>query len=234
MRKLAVALTLGSALGLSGPAWAADIIDECNGGWDGVYAGVFGGVGFSSSDWDGSDGDIQEFEAPVDETLNDTAFLLGGLVGVNFQHCDWVFGAEGDIAWLHSRERENLDGAEGLDITSKIDFLGSVRARVGYAPGRTLYYLTGGLAFSDAKHTWDDHGSVDFDLSPESVKLDFGWVIGAGIEHAWTDNLLVRIEGLYFDLGSEDGEVDNEEETDTFEVDQDIFVGRIGISYKLN
>jgi hypothetical protein len=45
----------------------------------------------------------------------------------------------------------------------------------------------------------------------------------------------VRIEGLYFDLGSEDGEVSNNiNETDTFDVDQEIWVGRIAVSYKFN
>ena len=115
-----------------------------------------------------------------------------------------------------------------------------MRARAGYAADRTLFYVTGGLAFADAEHTWDD-GSffVDpFDLPPEKVDLDFGWVIGAGVEHAWTDNWLVRIEGLYFDLGSEDGEASFNNgqftETDTFKVDQEIWVGRIAVSYKFN
>jgi outer membrane immunogenic protein len=232
MRKLAVVLTLGSALSLSGTAWAADISEECySHDWDGAYAGLFAGVGHTSSDWDGIDDDSLG-SVDIDESLNETAVLLGGLVGVNFQHCNWVFGAEGDIAWFHSRERENLDGAEGLDITSQIDLLGSVRARAGYAPDRTLFYLTGGLGFSDAKHTWDDDGGIN--LPKKSVNLDFGWVLGLGIEHAWTDDLLVRLEGLYFDLGSKKGNVAGGGENDSFRVDQDIFVARIGISYKLN
>jgi outer membrane immunogenic protein len=172
----------------------------------------------------------------IDESLDDTAFLLGALAGINFQHDQWVFSLEADIAWFDSKEHENLDGAEGLDITSEIDLLGSLRARAGYAADRTLFYVTGGLAFADAEHTWDDHGVVQvLDLPKKTVDLDFGWVAGVGIEHAWTDNWLVRIEGLYFDLGSEDGEVAfDDDEVDTFEVDQEIWVGRIGVSYKFN
>lgn len=240
MKKLAIALTFGSALTLSMPAMAADIVEEAY-DWSGVYAGVFAGLGYTSSDWDGFDDDIVASPADVDESLNDTAFLLGALAGINFQHDRWVFGVEADIAWFDSKEHERLDGAEGLDITSEIDLLGSVRARAGYAADRTLFYLTGGLAFADAKHTWDDGGGPGDDPwngSPKSVDLDFGWVAGAGIEHAWTDNLLVRIEGLYFDLGSKDGKVnagtEGDPETDTFDVDQEIFVGRIAVSYKLN
>jgi outer membrane immunogenic protein len=235
MRKLAIALTCGTALTFAAPAFAADIIEEQPYDWSGVYAGIFAGIGHTSSDWDGEDDDLVFDPVDIDESLDETAFLLGGLIGINFQHDSFVFGLEGDIAWFHSKEEENLDGAEGLDLTSEIDWLGSLRARLGLAADRTLFYVTGGLAFADAEHTWDDEGFGEFNLDEESVDLDFGWVAGVGIEHAWTDNWLVRIEGLYFDLGSENGEANFEDdEVDTFEVDQEIWVGRIGISYKFN
>lgn len=233
MRKLAIALSFGTALCVGGSAMAADIIEPTVYDWSGVYGGVFAGIGYTSSDWDGTDDDDTFEPVDIDESLNDTQAVLGALAGINFQHDQWVFGLEADIAWFDSDKNESLDGAEGLDITSEIELLGSVRARLGYAADRTMFYLTGGAAFADAEHTWDDDGDVD-DADPVDVDLDFGWVAGAGIEHAWTDNLLVRLEGLYFDLGSEDAEVDHPFETDTFEVDQEIFVGRIGISYKIN
>ena len=237
MRKLTMALTLVSTLALAAPAFAADVVEEQVYDWSGLYAGVFAGVGYTSSDWDGTDDDLVFEPVDIDTSLNDTALLLGGLVGVNFQRDNLVFGLEGDIDWFDSDKDKHLDGAEGLDLESEIDWLGSLRARLGWADDRTLFYLTGGLAFADAKHTWDDGsssaGSV-VDLPPKSVDLDFGWVAGLGIEHAWTDNWLVRIEGLYFDLGSKHGKVSNEFETDTFDVDQEIWVGRIGISYKFD
>jgi outer membrane immunogenic protein len=238
MRKLTMALTLGSALTVSMPAFAADIVEEQLYDWSGFYVGIFAGVGHTSSDWDGVDDDVAVAPANINESLDETALLLGGLIGINFQHDRWVFGAEGDLAWFHSKEHENLDGAEGLDITSEIDLLGTVRARVGYAADRTLLYITAGLAFADTEHIWDDGGFPNpgnpLDLPPKKLHLDFGWVAGAGIEHAWTDDLLVRLEGLYIDLGSEDGEVGIFDELDTFEVDQEIFLGRIAVSLKLN
>jgi outer membrane immunogenic protein len=234
MRKLTMALTVGSALTLSLPAIAADIVEEQTCDWNGVYAGVFAGIGCTSSDWDGVDTDTSAPFNDVDESLDDTVFVLGALAGINFQHDKWVFGVEADIAWFDSDEHERLDGAEGLDITSEIDLLGSVRARAGYAEDCTLFYVTGGLAFADTKHTWDDDGGA-VDLDPESVDLDFGWVVGAGIEQLWNDNWLVRLEGLYFDLGSEDGEaLAQGVEADRFEVDQEIWVARVALSYKFN
>lgn len=232
MRKVTILATVTTALSLIAPAASAADFVETAYDWNGVYAGVFAGIGHTSSDWEGTDGDFGSDGVDIDETLSETTVLLGGLVGVNFQKDKLVFGAEADLAWFDSREHENLDGAEGLDITSDINLLGSLRARLGYAEDRTLFYLTGGLAFADAEHTWDDGGGIN--LPAKSVDLDFGWVVGAGIEHAWTDNWLIRLEGFYYDLGSKDGTVSNPDETDEFEVKQDIWVGRIGISYKLN
>lgn len=231
MQKLAFVLTAGTALSLATPVFAADIVEQTY-NWCGVYGGVFAGVGYTSSDWDGTDDDPSFEPVSVNESLNETVAVLGGLAGVNI-FCDKaVFGLEGDIAWFDSDKDEHLDGAEGLDIKSEINFLGSLRARLGWADDRTLFYVTGGAAFSDAEHTWDDDGGSN--MPAKKIDLDFGWVAGAGIEYAWTDNVLVRLEGLYFDLGSDDDEASNGFETDEFEVDQDILVGRIAISYKLN
>lgn len=232
MRKITILATVSTALSLIAPAASAADFVEPTYDWNGVYAGVFAGIGHTSSDWEGTDGDPEFDPVDVDETLSETTVLLGGLVGVNFQKDKLVFGAEADLAWFDSREHENLDGAEGLDITSDINLLGSLRARLGYAEDRTLFYVTGGAAFADAEHTWDDGGGND--MPSKSVKLNFGWVVGAGIEHAWTDDWLVRLEGFYYDLGSKDRTVSDANETDEFEVKQDIWVGRIGISYKLN
>jgi outer membrane immunogenic protein len=229
-----MALMVGSTLALAAPAFAADVIEEQVYDWSGLYAGVFAGVGYTSSDWDGTDDDITFDPVDIDTSLNDTALLLGGLIGVNFQHDNVVFGLEGDIAWFDSDKDKHLDGAEGLDLESQIEWLGSVRGRLGWADDRTLFYVTGGLAFADAEHTWDDGGSPSFNMPSKSVDLDFGWVAGLGIEHAWTDNILFRIEGFYFDLGSENGKVSGNGETDKFDVDQEIWVGRIGVSYKFN
>jgi outer membrane immunogenic protein len=243
MRKLAAALALGTALAVSAPAFAADIVEEQAYDWTGVYAGVFAGVGYTSSDWNGTDDDVVTPDQDVDESLNDTQLLLGGLVGANYQHDRWVFGAEADLAWFDSDKDKHLDGAEGLDIKSEIDLLGTVRARAGIAADRTLFFLTGGLAFSDAEHTWDDgssgpEGSDPWNGPPKKMHLDFGWVVGAGIEHAWTDDLLVRIEGLYIDLGSEHGHLTAGDgvinEHDSFDVDQEIFLGRAALILKLN
>jgi outer membrane immunogenic protein len=234
MRKLAAAMIAGTALVASMPAFAADIVEDPAYDWCGVYAGVAAGIGHTSSDWDGVDDDVSFASVDVDESLDDTAFALSGLIGTNL-YCDkLVLGVEGDLTWFDSDEEERLDGAEGLDIKSEVNFLGTIRGRAGYAVDRTLFYLTGGVAYADTKHSWDDDGgSVDMPL--KKVHLKWGYVLGAGIEHAWTDDLLVRIEGFYIDLGSKSRDVDTGQgERDSFDVGQELLLGRIGLSLKLN
>ncbi len=104
-------------------AQAADFEAPAAYDWSGVYGGIFAGVGFSSSDWRGTDDDSNADPVAIDEELNDTAAVLGALAGINVQHDRLVFGLEADIAWFGSKEDESLDGAEGLDIVSDVDLL---------------------------------------------------------------------------------------------------------------
>src|SRR4029079_463463 len=98
MRRLTMALMVGSTLALAAPAFAADVIEEQVYDWSGLYAGVFAGVGYTSSDWDGTDDDITFDPVDIDTSLNDTALLLGGLIGVNFQPDHMVFALAGHTA----------------------------------------------------------------------------------------------------------------------------------------
>jgi outer membrane immunogenic protein len=69
----------------------------------------------------------------------------------------------------------------------------SVRGRFGYAVGRVLPYITGGLAYGeiDPSVTATGAGSV----------YSRGLAVGGGFEVAATHNWLARLEYLYFDFG---------------------------------
>lgn len=73
----------------------------------------------------------------------------------------------------------------------RIDYFGTVRARVGYAFDRLLVYATGGLAYGGGGGcgVFDDCGDIRL-----------GYAAGGGIEYAFTDNLSVKLEGLYVNL----------------------------------
>ena len=65
----------------------------------------------------------------------------------------------------------------------------------------TLLYVTGGAAFGGVKSSWTDNDAAPDNTSLAVDKVKVGWVAGGGIEHAFAGNWLVRVEGLYHDLG---------------------------------
>lgn len=142
--------------------------------WTGFYIG--GNTGYSwGSGKDAIDG------------VDPNGWLAGGQVGYNYQFQNNVLvGLEADI-----QGGDISGGANGLD--SKLDYFGTVRARLGYAFDRVLPYVTGGLAYG--RNTITDFGI-------DSSNTHVGWAAGAGVEYALTNNWTARAEYLYMDLGS--------------------------------
>jgi outer membrane immunogenic protein len=96
----------------------------------------------------------------------------------------------------------NSAGAFGL--RTNLRWFGSERLRFGYAFGRCLPYITGGLAYGQL-HTsgYDPIGGVLF--ATNNSKWQAGWTVGAGIEWAVLDNVSVKAEYLYASLQGTNG-----------------------------
>jgi len=179
------------------PAFAADMtvteppveapITEVAGvyDWGGFYVGVNTGYAFTGTDF--SNG-ITSINRDLD------GFALGAYAGYNFFNDGWVYGVEADVKRDFNDERFD---AGGTTLETETTWGGSVRARLGYAIDRTLIYGTGGYAFTRAKLENVPAGTS------ESETLH-GWTIGAGVEHAFTDNVAGRIEYRYSDYNKSD------------------------------
>lgn len=185
------------ALALGGPALAADLPPPAAPpprapatyvpaaapyyNWGGIYFGVNGGGVFGNSNWNaGALGTTGNFTT--------SGFLAGGTLGANFQAGAFVFGVEGDFDW------DNLSGSTttcGVTCTTSQNYLGTARARVGYAWDRILFYGTGGGAFGNIKAAVPG-GSTSSN--------EFGWTAGAGIEFAFAQNWTAKAEYLYVSL----------------------------------
>jgi opacity protein-like surface antigen len=137
-----------------------------------------------------SDDDGVLFFVNRDNDVQDGAFLGGGQIGYNLQFGHFVFGIEADFnrtsngTTHNDRTRANfVDFGDPLNVgvTEDIDgtgtnaltdfsstreaetnWMASVRARVGYAHGRFLFYATAGPAWADAKITRNDIASTNF------------------------------------------------------------------------
>jgi outer membrane immunogenic protein len=134
-------------------------------------------------------------------TLDKTGAMFGGLAGYNFQSGRVVYGIEADASWLSLKGSKTFSAVPlvnlPLTIHSKVDWLATVRGRLGITMSPTLLYVTGGAAFGGVNSSWSDATA-----NSQSVdKTKVGWVAGGGIEHAFAPSWLVRVEGLYHDLG---------------------------------
>lgn len=141
--------------------------------WTGFYIGANGAY-----TW-GSGGDGLGFDPQ--------GWMAGGTVGYNYQlPSNVVLGIEGDLAG------GDISKGEG-PLSSKLDVLGTVRGRLGYALGPILPYATGGLAIGNNTIT-------DYGISSSNTHV--GWTAGAGVEFAISDHWTAKTEYLYTDLGS--------------------------------
>lgn len=225
-------LILCAAMSLAATsAYAADTIVEeevaaitpntfsWTGGYIGINAGYAGGK-FKN--------DISGYLEPIPEgarltrptglaglwDLTASGFVGGVQAGYNWQlRNGLVLGAEADFqgATLKSKDTgsdRNSSFFENSELTTKVQWWGTVRARLGYTPvERLLVYGTGGLAYGKVKTSYNyNHEYIDFDISSHpsfsTSKTKAGWTVGAGAEYAITGNWTLKSEYLYTDLGT--------------------------------
>jgi outer membrane immunogenic protein len=161
--------------------------------WTGFYAGVQAGYG-----WGGTDAvTAATLGGGLAETFSySTGGWLGGVhAGYNWQSGPLVLGLETDI------ETSGVEGSGrgtfGGGHLTAIDWMGSLRGRLGYAAGNTLLYVTGGLAYGDVtlERAWAGG------ITTGSTGWTTGWTVGGGIEHAFSQTVSLRLEYRYTDFG---------------------------------
>lgn len=161
--------------------------------WGGIYFGVNGGYGLGKSSWN-----IPGTGTTADFNVN--GGLVGGTIGANFQTDAFVFGIEGDFdgSWLDGNISDpNCALSFAGACETKNNWLGTVRARVGYAADRVLFYGTAGGAFGNIVE--GANGAATSSFASKSVA---GWTAGAGVEAAFADNWTARVEYLFVDLSN--------------------------------
>ena len=105
---------------------------------------------------------------------------------------------------------------------------GSIRGRVGYAWDRLLIFGTAGWAFLNIDENIQKGQNAGEQVVYEG-KTPSGYTLGAGLEYAFTNNLIGRAEYVYANFGSEsmynaDGNLA------VFE--NELHIVRAGLSYK--
>ncbi|MDF0733034.1 porin family protein [Pseudomonas entomophila] len=186
--------------------------------WTGFYGGVNAGYGF------GGDHDVRTKgqaapnianiaggARPGSVDLDRNGFVGGVQLGYNYQFDQWVVGVETDISATDLSDSRNI-GTRALNtgaalnnkFKSSINYLGTLRGRVGYAFNRTLVYGTAGLAYGKTEQSVEMFGATgNTQFAGDQSRFRLGYTVGAGVEQSVTDDLSFKVEYLYYDLGTD-------------------------------
>jgi len=153
-------------------------------------------------------------------------FIGGGQIGYNWRLGEsFVLGMETDIQGIAGGADRGTNtsllptptaGLNFLTVSSaskSLDYLGTVRGRVGYLPiPELLAYATGGFAYGGATARTGFFQTVPNDQPPSYEFLAannsgfsntrVGWTVGGGVEWLFCSNWSVKLEYLYYDLGN--------------------------------
>ncbi|AXS40160.1 porin family protein [Breoghania sp. L-A4] len=157
--------------------------------WSGFYLGVHAGYVDGQTDWDLGPG--------VPLVVEPSGFAGGALVGYNHQIDNFVFGLEADITLGDISEGPKNFGVVGVQ-SADVNYIATVRGRLGYAFDTWMPFVTGGAGFADLE-IFDSIGGGP----TRDSQLLTGFVVGAGVEAD-----LSRLFGLQIGGGSLTGRVE--------------------------
>ena len=197
--------------------------------WTGWYAGVNAGyidtVGRTNTDagvvtTSSEPENAFNIASTATNQFNDghQGFLGGGQVGYNYQFSrSFVAGLEADIQGtsLHrdyaatntALSTSGNSWTASTQVSNSLDYLGTVRARVGVTPmPNVLVYSTGGLAFGKVRSNTQINFTNDGNAAPGATsgslsETRVGWTAGFGGEWSFASNWSAKLEYLYYDLG---------------------------------
>jgi high affinity Mn2+ porin len=185
------------ALALGSPAMAADMALKAPYlrpafDWSGFYIGGHTGYGRGSSSAVLSD--------PLAVSTTGSVFsgVIGGVQGgYNVQMpSGLVLGVEADLNFpnylISNSIVATLTGARS-EVVEQLDYVGTVRGRLGYASGHWLVYATGGFAFAGERFI----NTPDVGPDQKHINVRPGWAAGAGVEYAFAPHWSVKLEYLY-------------------------------------
>lgn len=158
------------------------------------------------------------------------AFLGGAQIGYNYQFATpsipgtWVVGLETDIQGVTKSNSANaaysqaiVSGFEGfplfqnLSASKETQYLGTLRGRLGYLVIPTLLiYGDAGLAYGGVHSRTSITQAVQNDPALPAyygtfgsiTNTEVGWAAGGGVEWLFLPKLSLKVEYLYYDLGS--------------------------------
>jgi high affinity Mn2+ porin len=178
--------------------------------WTGFYVGGHLGYAWGNSGWTTA-GAAGSFSVAhnVDTFDESGSFFTGVQAGYNYMLPNrLVVGVEvdGTFPSFPSLSGNQIGGGSTFvsptfgqeSFSEQMLASGTVRGRIGYAPGNWLFYATGGFAWSYNQQTLTQISTGNTD-SPFLWRL--GWAAGAGFEAPVAPHWTARFEYLFVDYG---------------------------------
>jgi high affinity Mn2+ porin len=184
--------------------------------WTGFYVGGHVGLALGNSNWTANAttpgapqvaGSLSMYESP-NAFYESGSWLMGIQGGYNYMlHNRVVLGVEADATFPTFQDLSGLStggitnfNSPTLGAVSYSEVMlssGTLRARIGYAPGNWLFYATGGLAW-----TYDSQDLMQLGPGVDESRLlwRFGWAAGGGVEVPIAPSWTVRGEFLWMGL----------------------------------
>ncbi|MFA6302919.1 MAG: outer membrane beta-barrel protein [Legionella sp.] len=157
--------------------------------------------------------------------LNGSGVIGGAQFGVNMEFNNlWVFGLETDLQGLNSSnnsiftqsaatgDTRNSNVDTVFNLYQKTNYLGTLRGRLGISIPQMdslLVYVTGGLAYGEVQASTTINGEeipyqgvTRFSASNTASATQAGYTLGAGFEKYISSLWSVKVEYLYYNLGT--------------------------------
>jgi outer membrane immunogenic protein len=164
--------------------------------WTGFYLG--GNLGFG---WN---------QGSVSDSLNGLSwgnpssngvFIGGGQLGANYQIGSFVIGAEAAFDWAANNNNSFpsvvVPAVGSIRVSSNDRWITTLSARFGFAIDHLLLYGKAGGAWLGAGNFAVTNVGTGASVAISNSNNNTGWLLGAGVEYAITNNLTVKGEYDY-------------------------------------
>jgi len=209
MTKFLLGTTALVALMFAGAAQAADMPIKAQPrapavvyDWTGFYIGGHGG--FASFDPAGLyDGGGNPGPVNLNQFDNSTG-IAGGQIGYNWQSGALVLGVEADISKGLHKDSFTVNCSSlctSTTLSSELDYLFSVRGRLGFAVNNWLFFGTAGWGQSQFEFGAVQTPKIDSGPNGTINLKKSGAVVGGGIEYGFSQASL-RVEFLHYRTGA--------------------------------
>ena len=175
--------------------------------WTGFYIGANIGGAWANNNWRDT-----LFLTNFNNNNNNGVFIGGGQIGGNYQIGSFVIGGEWDFDWAGNNNNGTgviIPGVGNIVVTNNNRWITTVAARFGFAVDHWLFYGKAGGGWVGNNNLTVTNVTTGLSLTCGTFTTltncgnnTGGWLVGAGVEYAFTNNWTVKVEYDYLGLGN--------------------------------